>query len=208
MQYDIGRLFGVIEIKQLLIALFCLVFPSLGNSALYTIDSQQSSLQFTWSYGGLSDDKGTAKSIHGVVHLNEAVPEQSDVRVSINVVDLKTDDPDTDAILQSEGFFDAAKFPTITFVSDRILQLDDGKNQMSGQLTMHGITRPVTLDVFVSNDDRDALLAGRKTSITLNAQTSINRTEFNMNDYAGFVADRVSITITAHLKKTSTKPAK
>lgn len=208
MRYDTGRLFGAIEIKRALLILLLFCLPSWAGAALYTLDSKQSSLQFTWSYGGLSDDTGTVKSIHGVVHLNESVPEQSDVSVTIQVADLKTDDPSTDDLLKGEGFFDAARFPTITFVSDRILQLDDDKDQMSGQLTMHGVTRPVTLDITVSPEDRAALIAGHKTSLTLNAQTTINRSDFGMNDYTGFVADPVTVSITAHLKKEHVKLAK
>jgi len=200
-RHDPCRVCGVIAIKRILLTLLCLLLPCAAQAALYTIDAKQSVLQFTWSYGGLSDDMGEVKSMHGVVHLHEAEPEQSDVNVTINITDLKTDDPDTEALLKGESFFDVARFPTITFISDSILQLEDEKDQMSGRLTMHGVTQPITLDIFVSKEDRAALAAGHKTSLTLNAQTMLNRRDFNMHDYSGFVADMVSISITTHLKK-------
>ena len=208
MRHDTGRLFGAAEIKRALLTLLFLCLPSLVEAALYTIDSKQSSLTFTWSYSGLSDETGTVKSIHGTAHVNETEPEQSDVNVTIQLADLKADDESTQALLKGESFFDVARYPTITFISDRILQLDDQKDQMSGQLTMHGVTRPVTLDITFPPQDREALRARHKANLTLNAQTTLNRTDFNMTDYAGFVADMVSISITVHLVKAPVKIAK
>jgi polyisoprenoid-binding protein YceI len=195
------RLWGVAEIKNILLSLVILLFAGFAHGAPYTIDSANSVVEFTWSYGGLSDDTGRVKAIHGVVNLNEATPEESDVHVTIPASSLTTDDASNETLLKGDGFFDVTRHPTITFQSDSISVQNLEQGQMGGRLTMRGITKPITLDVQFSKTDFDALRAHQKDDITFKAQTVISRSTFEMDDYTGFIADSVAISITAHLKK-------
>lgn len=208
MCHHLGRLCGAVAINHILLTLLFAFLPSFSFGSLYTIDPHQSQLEFTWSYGGLIDDTARADAMHGHVHLHSSKPELSDVRVTIHVADIKTGDAGTDALLYGESFFDSKRFPTITFISDRAATLDykpdddnPAQHQISGYLTMHGVTKPVALEISLSDEDRHALKTGHTRELTLTAQTTLNRTDFNMTDYAGIIGESVSISITTHLKK-------
>src|SRR5690606_22937984 len=89
----------------------------------------------------------------GTLSLDEAKPQNSKVNVTINVNDVITGIPKLDEHLKKEDFFDTAKYPTATFVSNKIRLTGKDKAKIEGTLTLHGVSRPVVLDVNLRKVD-------------------------------------------------------
>jgi polyisoprenoid-binding protein YceI len=108
--------------------------------------------------------------------------------------------------LRSDHFFDVQKYPTLTFRSTKIETAGNDKLKITGDLTIHGITKPVTLDVEGPskpfNDGKGHLHMG------VSATGTLNRTDFGMTGYQGVVGNEVQLTIDAELVQATTNPAK
>jgi len=122
------------------------IVPALAQTATWNIDPNHSTAQFTVRHMAISNVTGNFTKVAGTVILNEKDIAQSQVSASIDVSSLDTRVEARDADLRSPNFFDVQKYPTIEFKSKRIVNIG-GKLQMIGDLTIHGTTREVTLDV-------------------------------------------------------------
>jgi polyisoprenoid-binding protein YceI len=122
----------------------------------------------------------------------------SRVEATIDASSIDTREPKRDAHLKSADFFEVAKYPTITFKSKRVVPGTTGKFKLVGDLTMHGVTKEVTLDV---EGPTGPVNAGRNFVIGATATTTINRSEFGLNwnraiEAGGVtVSDAVKITL-------------
>jgi polyisoprenoid-binding protein YceI len=122
-----------------------------------------------------------------------------DITIDAASVDTRVERRDND--LRSDHFFDTTKYPTITFKSTRVEPAGPGKLKVDGNLTLHGVTKPVTLEVEGPSEpikDRRGLRMGAS------ATTKINRTDFGMTNMPGMVGTDVAITIDVELVKPST----
>ena len=135
------RPLGVILALSLLVAV-----PALAQTATWNIDPNHSTAQFTVRHMAISNVTGSFTKVSGTVELNEKDITQSQVSASIDVNSVDTRVAMRDADLRSDHFFDVQKYPTIEFKSKKIVN-SGGKVQMIGDLTMHGTTREITLDV-------------------------------------------------------------
>jgi len=129
------------------------------------------------------------------------------VTIDTNTVD--TGEPKRDADLKSANFFDVANYPTITFKSTKIEQISAGKMKVTGNLTIHGITKQVVLDVEgPSGAIKDPW---GKTRVALNATTTVNRMDYgvkwnaNLDGGGVVVADNVNINIDLEMTKKESK---
>ena len=129
----------------LLLALFLGVSAAAQTSS-WTIDPKHSTAQFTVRHLAISNVSGNFTNVTGTIDLNEKDITQSQVSAVIDVSSVDTRVSDRDKDLRSPNFFDVEKYPTIEFKSKRIVN-SGGKLQVIGDLTMHGTTREVTLDV-------------------------------------------------------------
>lgn len=125
---------------------FLAIAPAFAQTATWTIDPNHSAAQFTVRHMVISNVTGSFTKLSGTVELNEKDVTQSQVSASIDVSSVDTRVAARDADLRSDHFFDVQKYPTIDFKSKRIVKTAD-KLQLIGDLTMHGTTREVTLDV-------------------------------------------------------------
>jgi polyisoprenoid-binding protein YceI len=113
----------------------------------YDIDPAHSSAHFSVRHMMISNVKGEFTKVSGTVVYDPENPGASKVDIKIEVASLHTRDEQRDAHLKSPDFLDAAKFPEITFVSKSVERSGDGEHLTKGDLTIHGVTREVTLDV-------------------------------------------------------------
>jgi len=171
--------------------------PPISNWAL---DPENSSAGFVVKHV-FSKVRGLFAQPRGTVVLDEAAPANTKISATINVNLLTTGVEERDAHLKSADFFDAAKFPTLTFVSTGVSRSGPESYSVTGNLTMHGVTRPVTLAVAVSAPFNHA--GGIRRGIE--ATTSVNRKDFGLRwEFPGegagvVVGDIVQITINAEL---------
>jgi polyisoprenoid-binding protein YceI len=111
----------------------------------WTIDPRQSVVGFTVTKLGTEVVEGRFHDFSGNITYDEQHPERSVMRWNVRVASVKTGEPPRDHALQGPAFFDAARFPEISFVSDRIRPLPDGRIHVSGRLTIRGTTRPLVV---------------------------------------------------------------
>ena len=167
--------------------------------ANYKIDPAHSSAQFSVRHMMISTVRGQFHGITGTIIWDDKDITKSTVDVSIDTTTVDTQEPNRDKDLKSENFFDVAKYPTMTFKSKKIEKVGDQRYKVTGDLTLHGVTREVVLDVdgptAPMTDPRGGLHAGAA------ATAKINRQDFGIKwskalDGGGvMVGDEVAITI-------------
>ncbi len=114
---------------------------------LYQIDPAHSSAQFSIRHMMISNVRGEFTKLSGTVAYDPANPAESRIDAEIEVASIETREPQRDAHLRSADFFDAEKFPVLSFHSKALVPAGDGEWKMKGDLTIHGVTREVILDV-------------------------------------------------------------
>jgi polyisoprenoid-binding protein YceI len=161
----------------------------------WNIDASHTSVGFTVRHL-ISKVRGTFRAFSGTIDLDEQDVRRSSVRVEIDAASVDTREPKRDAHLRSPDFFDVEQHPKLTFVSTQVLAEDGKVTQVIGDLTIHGVTRQVTLDVEDLGRARDPW--GNE-KLAFEARTQINRKDFGLGwnavlETGGFlVGDKVEI---------------
>jgi polyisoprenoid-binding protein YceI len=173
-----------------------------ADTVVYKIDSSHSQVGFSIRHF-FSKVPGKFKTYEGTISLDPKDLSKTVVDVTIDTASIDTGNGDRDSHLQSSDFFDAAKFPKITFKSTSVTSQSATKATLKGELNMHGVTKPVTLDAEVlgSSPERSGF----------EAKTKINRQDFGISwnkvvEGGGSVlSDEVEITI--NIEGVRPKPA-
>ena len=177
---------------------------ALAQTSTWNIDPAHSTAQFTVRHLAISNVTGNFTKVTGSVVLNEKDITQSQVSASIDVSSVDTRVEARDKDLKSPNFFDVEKYPTIDFKSKRIVS-GGGKLQVIGDLTIHGTTREVTLDVDGPTPELTDPWGSSRRGIS--ATTTINRKDFNLvynnllKTGEAVVGDNVKIQIDAEMVK-------
>lgn len=144
----------------------------------WQIDTQHSSIQFTVRHMMISKVRGRFDSFSGSIDLNEEFPEQTVVDVQIDAATINTREEQRDGHLMSPDFLDVENFPTITFRSTGVERIGSNAAKLNGELTIRGVTKPVTLDVAYQGQ---ATSPWGATSVGFEASTTINRKDWGLN---------------------------
>ncbi len=183
-------------IRTYALLLSALALPALA--ADYSIDSAHTAAQFSVRHLMVSNVRGEFKKVAGKVVYDEANPSATVVEATIDVSTVNTGEPARDTHLKSPDFFDLARFPTMTFVSKSATKTAQGID-VSGDLTLHGVTKPVLLHVSgITPEVKDPWGMLRRGAT---ATTVINRQDFgvlwnkNLDGGGVVVGDEVTITI-------------
>jgi len=182
------------------LAVAVLALPAVAFAAdTWNIDSSHTQTGFSVKHFTISNVRGDFDKTEGKVVIDEADITKSTVEATIDAASISTRDAKRDGHLKSPDFFDVAKFPTITFKSTKVEKA--GENlKVTGDLTMHGVTKPVVLDVTgPSKEMKDPYGMTRR---ALSATGKLNRKDFGVS-YGpdAVVSDLVTITIEAELVK-------
>jgi len=190
-------------IRAIVIAGLALVAPA--SASTWDIDPAHTSAQFAVRHLMVSTVRGAFGKVSGSVNFDESDPTKSSVEATIDAASIDTRNEKRDQHLKSPDFFDVEKFPTITFKSKKVEAAGANKFKVTGDLTLHGVTKEVVLDVEGSpkpmKDPRGSLKLGGV------ATTKINRKDFgvvwNSPLEGGGVAvgDDVDVTIDVELVK-------
>ncbi len=177
----------------------------------WTIDPSHSTAQFSVRHMMVTDVKGTFEKVSGTVNLDEKDLTKSSVEVTIDTSSINTRDAKRDEHLKSPDFFDAAKHPKITFKSTSIKKVGKGTYKVAGDLTMRGVTKPITLDVIGPSA---AVKNPWGTNVRgVSAMGKVNRKDFGLNwnkalEAGGvLVGDEVKLQIDAELLEKPTASA-
>ncbi|HSN14702.1 MAG TPA: YceI family protein [Anaeromyxobacteraceae bacterium] len=132
-----------------LLATLLVVAPvlALGETATWSVDPSHSTVGFSVRHLVISNVKGEFGKYTGKVQLDDRDVARSSVEASIDVGSIDTRSADRDGHLKSPDFFDVAKYPTITFKSTKVAKAGKDRLRVTGDLTLHGVTKPLTLDV-------------------------------------------------------------
>jgi polyisoprenoid-binding protein YceI len=182
------------KLNNFLLAATVLLSTSFAGHAAeqFTLDDQHSYVLWHINHLGFSTQAGKWYA-KGSIVLDKEHPKKSTVEATIDVNTISTGLPELDEHLKGPLFFDTKKFPTATFVSTKVDVLNDTTAKVEGALTLHGVSKPVTLMVELNkigkNPINDRMTAG------FSATTHIKRSDFNMNTLLPNLGDDVSIDI-------------
>jgi polyisoprenoid-binding protein YceI len=187
--------------KLLVIGVLALAVPlAMAQTSTWAIDPAHSEVDFSVRHMSVSNVHGRFGGIQGSVILNEVDATKSTVSVTIDMNTLDTGVTARDNDVKGPGLFDVAKFPTATFTSTSVVK--SGTHlKVTGNFTLHGITRPVELDV----DGPSAAVPGmdHKPHSGYEATTTINRKDFGVgpNYSAAILSDEIKLTIELEVVK-------
>lgn len=191
--------------KNLLLALLAVsgIAYAADTSSMYKIDPTHSFVEFRYNHMGFSNPSGKWLA-NGMINFDSKDISKSSVNITINVESVTTGVVALDNHLQSEDFFNVAKYPTATFVSTKITPKDATHFTLVGNLTLHGITKPVTLAVTQNKHGMNEMV--EKDALGYSATGTIKRSDFGVGAYAPAVSDDVTLDIELEARQqTSTK---
>jgi polyisoprenoid-binding protein YceI len=160
----------------------------------YTLDPMHTQTIFTVNHLGYSTVTGNFHDIKGTVVLDKQKPANSAVEVTIGAATVDTGVAPRDADLRSEHFFNVDKFPTMTFKSTKVTTTGADKADVEGDLTILGVTKPLTLKVKFNRSAPDQMRANSNV-VGFTGTGKLKRSEFGMTTYLPYLGDDIDITV-------------
>lgn len=166
----------------------------------YSIDSHHTQAIFSVSHFGFSDFYGIIPDAKGTLVLDPANAANDTLDVTLPAGAIATTNSVLDGELKGADWLDAGKFPDIHYVSTKVVQTGARTARIEGLLTLHGVTRPVTLDAALTGAGNNPM--SKAATIGFSATGTLHRSEFGVSKYApNFIGDDVKLTITAAFVK-------
>ena len=160
----------------------------------YKLDPGHTMVLFSWSHFGFSNPVADIGLGDGTLVFDQQNPSKSSVEVTLPLSNLDTHVPALDKHLKEPDFFDADKFPTITFKSTSVQSLGGKHYKIIGDLTVHGVTKPVTLNATLNSVGTHPMTGAQ--AIGFNASGMLKRSDFGLGAYVPKVSDEIQLTIT------------
>lgn len=165
----------------------------------YQLDPAHSSAHFSVRHMMIATVRGQFSGLTGTLKYDPARPEIAEVDVTIDVNSITTNEPQRDTHLKNADFFDVEKYPTMTFRSRSVTDLQGGTGRVVGDLTMHGVTKEVVLDIDEASPEVKDPWGNMR--VAFNAHTKIKRSDFGLTwnsvlESGGvMVSDDVNVTL-------------
>jgi len=180
-------------IAALLAALAAITTPALAADH-YLLDPNHTTVMFSVNHMGFSKVYGRFDKVEGAFTLDQAAPEKSSVVVTIDAASIDTNQAKRDDHLRSKDFFEAAAFPQLIFKSTSVKKTGEKTATMTGDLTLHGVTKPVSLSVTLTGAgphpvDQTKTIAG------FSARGTLKRSDFGMTYGVPVVGDEIELII-------------
>jgi polyisoprenoid-binding protein YceI len=186
-----------------LITALAMAATAAAQSTNWQIDPAHTSAQFSVKHLAVSTVRGAFVKVSGSAKFDPSDPTKTSLDATIDASSVDTRVTMRDNDLKSPNFLDVEKYPTITFHAKQTKSSGAGKLQITGDLTIHGVTKEVVLDV----DGPTAAIKDPwgNMRIGASASTKINRKDFGVNGLPGIVGDDITITIDAELTQPASK---
>ena len=166
----------------------------------YELDPDHAALHFRINHLGFSTFIGRFERFGASLDFDEADPASARVEALIDMTSLDVANDDFAETLLGPQWFEAAEFPQARFVSTAVTVTGDNAGTLTGDLTLHGETHPVTLDIVFNGGGRDRLRGGAYIA-GFSARGMISRAAFGVDRFSGLIADEVEIEIEAEFKR-------
>lgn len=172
----------------------------------YKFDKGHTEVRFEWNHVGLSTQSGEFHDVDGTVVFDKEKLGSSKVDVTIQAASLDTGVEKLDAHLKNEDFFNVTKHPVITFRSTFVKQTAVNRGLVTGELTMNGVTKPVTLDIALLFEGDHPLAPFIKAYagapyVAFSGRTSVLRSDFNLGKFAPLTSDKIDILIETEMRQ-------
>jgi polyisoprenoid-binding protein YceI len=202
----IQRLIGAVSLALLMPAMF--PTAAAAEPIPYKVDPSHSAVGFTIRHF-VTNVPGRFKDFEGIIQHDRQKPEASTVRFTVQAGSIETDNNERDEHLRSEDFFDVQKFPTLSFTSTSVQAKDANHLQVTGDFTLHGVTRRITIPVEILGTVKGA--HGEKAGFE--ASFTINRKDYGIVwnrvlDAGPMLGDDVRITIAVEANQQEAQPGK
>jgi len=171
--------------------------PKKAPTGSYSMDPRHSLVVFAIPHLGITDYYGRFDKVSGTLSFNSGAPEKSSVDVTIDMTSIDVPSKEPVGELSGGNVFDSVKFPTATFKSTSITRTGNNTGTITGDLTLHGVTRSVTLDTTFGGLTTDPFSG--KDDVGFHATTTLKRTDFGLTGmvWESVVSDNVKLTIEA-----------
>ncbi|MBX3688583.1 YceI family protein [Dokdonella sp.] len=164
-------------------------------AATYTLDPGHTQVVFSWNHFGYSNPSGQFGKVSGTLDFDAAAPTKAKVEVNIDVGSINTNVPALDDHLKKADFFDVEKYPQATFKSTKVEAGADAHHlKVTGDLSLHGVTKPVVLDVTINKVGPHPM--SKKPSAGFDAHATIKRSEWGIGGYVPNISDDINLRIT------------
>lgn len=179
------------------------VMLSMATFAQWTIDKGHSKFTFIAEHHGISEVDGYFKKFDGKITATKDDLSDAVFEITIESASLNTDLEMRDNHLKSEDMFNVEKFPTLTFKSTSLTKIAGNKYTMTGDLTIKGVTKPITLDVTMNGPAAHPNPQNKKLQLGIKALTTIKRSDFGIGGKLAtiMVGDEISIRATGEFQK-------
>ena len=185
------------QMKKLAIAAAAVasLYAPLSQAELktYQIDPMHTAVAISWDHFGFSNPMAFIPNATGEVKFDSGNPQKSTVNVTLPVGQIDTFVPKLTEEFRGAEYFDVAKYPTATFRSTKVTAKGDDKFEIVGDLTLKGITKPVTLEAKLNKQGEQPML--KKPAIGFDATGTIKRSDFKIDKYVPHVSDEIRLTI-------------
>jgi polyisoprenoid-binding protein YceI len=170
-------------------------FNDTATTEIYTIDPLHSQVLFAVSHFGLSNYSGVLSGVEGAMKLDPTKLIDTQLEVTVATETVWTPVEKLTGELRDPEWLDVAKFPKATFVSKKVTQTGAETADIAGELTLHGVTKPVTLHARFVGAGLNPMK--KVYTVGFDATGVIKRTEFGVSKYAPMIGDEVTLTIHA-----------
>ena len=177
------------------LALACSVVSHAMAAETYQLEKTHVDLLFAINHAGFTEKHGAFRQLDATLQFDAQKPENSQVTVTVKTDSIDTGFPARDADLKSAKFLDVAKFPEMRFVSTKVTRNADQTLRIEGELTLHGVTKPVTLQAKLNKAAPNPF--DKRPTVGFSASGSLKRSDFGVATYLPVIGDVVSITIDA-----------
>ena len=159
----------------------------------YLLEKSHADLLFSIDHAGFSEKHGSFREFDGTLYYDTTRPEDSWIKVTVKTESLDTALPARDKDVTGDTFLDVARYPQMQFESTKVTPEAGGTLRVEGNLTLHGITRPLALKAKLNKEGQNPF--DHKPTLGFSATGSLRRSDFGMTRFLPMIGDIVSITI-------------
>jgi len=175
--------------------LSALVLPGAALADTYEMDTSHTHAGFKISHLGFSETYGNFRDVTGTLKLNADKPEDAKLNVTIKTASIDSGFDARDEHLRKDDFLNVEKFPTMTFTSTKVERTSDTTADVMGDLTLLGVTKPLTLKVTLNKIGENPM--NKKATAGFSATGSLKRSDFGLTTYLPAIGDEVTLLISS-----------